>query len=257
MRAIDDEANRKYRAPALEKGLDVLELLAAHGRPMTPSQMSVELGRSVSELFRMIQVLEFRRYIELTPDGYRMTNRLFSLGLTQAPAKSLLQAALPAMQDLAERTIQSCHLVVPTDDQIVVVARVEGPGDLGYSVRVGYRRNLIDATSGLIFYGCASEKRRAELRNRLGAANSKARLAKYISAAEVAGVAGHVARASDFVEGVTDLAAPITSDDGVIATLITPFIQRKPQVCGLDEALALLRETAARISADMGDVVRI
>ena len=41
---------------------------------MTPSQMSVELGRSVSELFRMIQVLEFRRYIEATPEGYRLTD---------------------------------------------------------------------------------------------------------------------------------------------------------------------------------------
>ena len=45
--------DRKYRAPALEKGLDVLELLSAHGTPMTPSQMSSVLGRSVSELFRL------------------------------------------------------------------------------------------------------------------------------------------------------------------------------------------------------------
>ena len=118
--------DRKYRAPALEKGLDVLELLSAQGQAMTPSQMSVTLGRSVSELFRMIQVLEFRRYIEATPDGYRLTNRLFSLGMAQAPTKSLVEAALPVMRDLAARTVQSCHLVVPTEDQIVVIARIEG-----------------------------------------------------------------------------------------------------------------------------------
>jgi hypothetical protein len=41
----DDADDRKYRAPALEKGLDVLELLAAHGPVLTPSQMSSELGR--------------------------------------------------------------------------------------------------------------------------------------------------------------------------------------------------------------------
>ena len=73
MTAVDDAEDRKYRAPALEKGLDVLELLSAHGEPLTPSQMSATLGRSVSELFRMIQVLEFRGYIEQSSGGYRLT----------------------------------------------------------------------------------------------------------------------------------------------------------------------------------------
>ena len=144
----DDTDDRKYRAPALEKGLDVLELLATNAVPMTPSQMSTDLGRSVSELFRMIQVLEFRGYIELTPAGYRLSNRLFALGMAQAPVKSLTEAALPHMRDLSAATVQSCHLVVPTEAQIVVVARIEGPGDLSYSVRLGYRRNIIDASSG-------------------------------------------------------------------------------------------------------------
>ncbi len=77
----DTADGRKYRAPALEKGLDVLELLWSHGEPMTPSQMSATLGRSISELFRMIQVLEFRGYIEQSSGGYRLTNRLFTLGM--------------------------------------------------------------------------------------------------------------------------------------------------------------------------------
>lgn len=252
--SLEDDADRKYRAPALEKGLDVLELLSSHGRPMTPSQMSAELGRSVSELFRMIQVLEFRRYIEATADGYRLTNRLFSLGMAQAPAKSLVEAALPVMRDLADLTIQSCHLVVPTHDQIVVIARIEGPGDLGYSVRLGYRRNIIDASSGLIFYGCASAKRRADLRALLEPLFGKARVDAYVASAEAAGDQGYVRRASDFVEGVTDLVAPIMGADGVIATLITPFIQRKPPVCDLDEALTHLRAAANLISADMAAI---
>ncbi|HEX8471826.1 MAG TPA: helix-turn-helix domain-containing protein, partial [Brevundimonas sp.] len=100
----DQDDERKYRAPALEKGLDVLELLSAEGEAMTPSQMSITLGRSVSELFRMIQVLEFRGYIEQSSDGYRLTNRLFSLGMTQAPIKSLVDVAMPAMRDLTFAT---------------------------------------------------------------------------------------------------------------------------------------------------------
>lgn len=246
--------DRKYRAPALEKGLDVLELLAANGGAMTPSQMSSELNRSVSELFRMIQVLEFRRYIELTPAGYCLSNRLFVLGMAQAPVKSLTEAALPYMRDLSAVTIQSCHLVVQTDEQIVVVARIEGPGDLGYSVRLGYRRNIIDASSGLMFYGCASEQGRSRLRTRLLALHGKARVADYVARAEIAGAQGYVRRESDFVKGVTDLVAPIIGADGIIATLITPFIQRTPPVCDADTALTHLRSAARAISAEMASV---
>lgn len=50
--------------------------------------------------------------------------------MTQAPIKSLVDVAMPAMRDLAPSTAQSCHLVVPSGDQIVVIARIESPGDL-------------------------------------------------------------------------------------------------------------------------------
>jgi DNA-binding IclR family transcriptional regulator len=246
------EAERKYRAPALEKGLDVLELLAARGEPMTPSQMSVALGRSVSELFRMIQVLEFRGYIEQSGGTYSLSNRLFTLGLARAPTRTLTELALPQMKALAQDVTQSCHLVVPTDDQIVVIARVEAPGDLGYSVRVGYRRNLIEATSGLLFYGLAGPVARAALHARLEAAFGVQRVRRFAAAAAAAGAAGHAVRPSDFVRGVTDLAAPILGPDGIEATLIIPYIDRTPPTPPAEAVLQRMLEVTAALSDDLG-----
>ena len=70
----DSESDKtaKYRAPALEKGLDVLELLASAKAPLTLSQISTRLDRSVSELFRMVQVLEARGYVGPAPRGGRV-----------------------------------------------------------------------------------------------------------------------------------------------------------------------------------------
>lgn len=250
----DQTDDRKYRAPALEKGLDVLELLSSHGEAMTPSQMSVTLGRSVSELFRMIQVLEFRGYIEQSSDGYRLTNRLFTLGMTQAPIKSLVDVAMPAMRDLASSTMQSCHLVVPSGDQIVVIARIESPGDLGYSVRIGYRRSILHATSGLMFYSRANERARAQLNETLAAQFDRSEVEAFAQRALAMTQGDYVERASDFVKGVTDLVAPIMGSDDVIATLITPFIEQAPMACTKDEATTLLVRTAAIISDQMSAV---
>lgn len=250
----DQTDDRKYRAPALEKGLDVLELLSAQGEAMTPSQMSATLGRSVSELFRMIQVLEFRGYIEQSSDGYRLTNRLFTLGMTQAPIKSLVDVAMPAMRDLASSTMQSCHLVVPSGDQIVVIARIESPGDLGYSVRIGYRRSILDATSGLMFYSRANERARNHLHENLVALFGDSAVADFAARAHAMTQGAHVERDSDFVKGVTDLVAPIIGSDGIIATLITPFIEQAPLVCTKAEAATLLVHAASVISDQMSAV---
>ena len=249
--AADD---RKYRAPALEKGLDVLELLSAQGEPMTPSHMSATLGRSVSELFRMIQVLEFRGYIEQSSDGYRLTNRLFTLGMTQAPIKSLVDVAMPAMRDLASSTMQSCHLVVPSGDQIVVIARIESPGDLGYSVRIGYRRSILHATSGLMFYSRANARAQKQLYDTLATQFGQPAVEAFVERSQAMTQGPHVERASDFVKGVTDLVAPVMGSDGVIATLITPFIEQAPLTCTKDEAAALLVRAAEAISDQMGAV---
>ena len=43
------EADSRYRAPALEKGLDILELLAAESVPMTLTRIVNRLGRSHGE----------------------------------------------------------------------------------------------------------------------------------------------------------------------------------------------------------------
>lgn len=250
----DAADGRKYRAPALEKGLDVLELLSAQGEPMTPSQMSVTLGRSVSELFRMIQVLEFRGYIEQSTDGYRLTNRLFTLGMTQAPIKSLVDVAMPAMRDLASSTLQSCHLVVPSGDQIVVIARIESPGDLGYSVRIGYRRSILHATSGLMFYSRANARAQKQLHDTLAAQFGQPAVEAFAERSQAMTQGPYVERASDFVKGVTDLVAPVMGSDGVIATLITPFIEQVPLTCTKEEAAALLVRAAEAISDQMGAV---
>ena len=84
--------------------------------------------------------------------------------------------------------------------------------------------------------------------------HGKAPVSEYVTRAKAAGAQGFVRRESDFVKGVTDLVAPIMGADGIIATLITPYIQRTKPVCEADEALAHLRSAAQAISDEMAAV---
>jgi DNA-binding IclR family transcriptional regulator len=150
--------------------------------------------------------------------------------------------------------MQSCHLVVPSGDQIVVIARIESPGDLGYSVRIGYRRSILHATSGLMFYSRSNERARMQLHSTLVGLFGKSAVEEFAKRSQAMTQGDYVERDSDFVKGVTDLVAPIMGSDGVIATLITPFIEQAPMACNKDEAAALLVRAAGVISDQMGAV---
>jgi DNA-binding IclR family transcriptional regulator len=246
----------RYRAPALEKGLDVIELLAAEKTPLNLSAISQRLGRSSGELFRMLQVLEFKGFITTAESGsgYVLTNKLFALAMAQAPVRSLVETALPIMRKLAQDIGQSCHVTVASEDQIVVVTRVERPGDLGFSVRIGYRREIVRATSGLVLFAYQTDEVRRTWLKRCRLKGEAADA--FEERANVVRERGHHEAASDFVRGIVDLAAPILRGDTAVAALICPFVHCNPLVMEMPQAVECVRAAARQISAEIvhGDI---
>ena len=73
--------SRSYRAPALEKGLEILEHLAECNQPMSRTEIAKGLGRAPTELFRMLTCLEQRGYVLRDQDSgkYRLSLRLYEM----------------------------------------------------------------------------------------------------------------------------------------------------------------------------------
>ncbi|WP_217705803.1 IclR family transcriptional regulator [Peristeroidobacter soli] len=240
---------RKYSAPALEKGLDILELLAARSTPLTMSQMATELGRSLGELFRMVEALIRRGYIAPADDGegLELTNKLFALALARAPARNLLEQALPEMRKLTRAIGQSCHLAVASEEQMVVIARIEAPGNEGYSVRVGNRRPLVASASGLVLYAFQPQTIRAEWRARLARSVSGKAWKAFEERAASARTKKHVRADSDVTRHIVDLSAPVMSGDEVAAALTCPYIET-PKALSIKDTIVAIRRAAAEIS---------
>ncbi|WP_347266589.1 helix-turn-helix domain-containing protein [Paracoccus sp. (in: a-proteobacteria)] len=59
----EDAAAHRYRAPALDKGLDILEVLAEQARDLTRAEIVRELGLSPSQIYRMLERLVARGYV--------------------------------------------------------------------------------------------------------------------------------------------------------------------------------------------------
>ncbi len=244
-------STRKYRAPALQKGLEILELLAPSPTPMPTVDISAALGRSVSEIFRMIQVLEESGYIARSGEGYRVTNRLFALGMAQPPIRDLLSHALPVMRELAARTRQSCHLAMTSGSEMVVVANVEAPGLLGFAIRMGYRRPLIHSASGHVLMAFQTESGREE--SLLATKNAKLAFDRDALTGLLTTVkdAGFIAMPSPMLTAITDLSVPVVQNGVALAALTVPFVDGPGATLGKDEALQVLKEATGKIAAGL------
>lgn len=143
-----DEGAKEYAAPALDKGLDILELLCRAEAPLTQKQIAAQLGRTVGELYRMVASLVARNYIGQVGDSYYVTTKLFELSQINPPTHRLLQEAIPVMQKLAGETEQSCHLTVYGQGRQIVIAKVDSPSAMGYSIRLGAELDVIISASG-------------------------------------------------------------------------------------------------------------
>lgn len=241
---------QRYRAPALDKGLDILELLASKPRPLSVNEISEGIGRSRSEIFRMLQVLEERKYLVKNPGdtGYALTNRLFMLGMQQPRIRNITEIALPAMRRLAEETLQPCHLVVSSDEQIVVIAQVDAPSDLGLVVRVGHRRPLTHSASGLVWFAFQDPQVQKQCLERLDADSVTYQRRRFLKDAELVRKQGYAKQPSEAVVGVVDLSAPIRQYNHVAYVLTVPIIERKPMPIGIDSVVKLLCASADGIS---------
>jgi DNA-binding IclR family transcriptional regulator len=214
------------------------------------SQISASLDRSLSELFRMVQILQYRGYVQPSRDGEGLvlTDKLFTLGMTRAPTRSLLEAALPVMRRLAQAIGQSCHLVIASGDQIVVVARVETPGELGFSLRLGYRRPFVLSTAGLVFYGFATSDVQNSLRERLQNTVEPDVWSEFTSQALLARTEGYVRSPNRLVKQILDFSSPIIAGDVVVATLVVPYVETSI-ASPVDETVARLKAATMEIGA--------
>lgn len=223
------EAKQRYRAPALEKGLDILELLADSPLPLSQLELAQKLGRSQNEFFRMLCCLEERGYVrrQSASGPYRLTLRLYELGHKQNAVSLLRNAARQPMEKLSEEVGQACHLSVQSGSSVLVLLERMPSRRICLAVGEGTSLPMIEATSGkLLLSRLPPEDADALLANE--------KTSRKIPAAERKRLVDELKRLRnlDFVlsqsaltEGVEDAAAIVGAlGTDTVAVLVMPFL---------------------------------
>jgi len=248
----EPKSRRDYSAPALERGFDILELLAAVSGGMTITEIAQGLSRSISEVFRVIVVMERRGWLNKDAQGdrYRISYRMLDVAYRGTPAQSLANVAAPVMAELAGTTNQSCHLVIRAETRGLVIHRQEHAGPASFAMRVGAIIDLVTSCSGHVLLAFETEPRLAGViaampeTSRAAAAGLTARLAMVRDR-------GFEMQPSARTAGVTDISVPVFGFGGGIAAALTvPYLIMidGSQTTDLNETRALLVTAGERIS---------
>jgi DNA-binding IclR family transcriptional regulator len=147
-----------YAIPALEKGLDVLELLSQARHALGLNEIAATLHRSRQELFRVVTCLSMRGYLLRDATGeYRLSSKMLEVGSRHMAQQLLISLAMPAMEALAEATGESCQLLLIGRERLLVVATAAGPAHLQLDVKVGSSIELYNSVVGWIVLAFASQ----------------------------------------------------------------------------------------------------
>ncbi len=247
-----DELDR-YRAPALDKGLDILELLAGEEEGLSQAEIAKALGRTPNEQYRMLERLVRRGYVARNAsDRYELTLKLFGLAHFHRPIRRLVSQATPLMRALSVRMMQSNHLAVYDRAAVTVIAQMDAPGYWGLAIRVGARVDLFNTGSGHVLLAFQSEEARAMMiAQQEGAVEEQPRPKDLEERLAQIRQRGYEVAQSQQTAGVCNLSAPVLGGDGAaLAALTCPYIAplNRPNVPDIAESLAMLQEAASALS---------
>ena len=230
----------EYSAPAIDKALDILEVLADSSGLMSQLEIAKAVDRSPGQIFRPLMRLEKRGYIfrEKQSGLYQLSMRIFDLAHRQEPLRSLLTAAVPVMRDLAAEVGQSCNLGILDTEQVRIVAQVESSADFGFRVRVGALFDLAHTATGNVLaafsagtYDGIDEDLLASIRTD-----------------------GGLVLPDSAQPGITDVVVPILRSNGqdAVAALTVPYISTSYSSSGVDVVRVTALQAAHEIQVALG-----
>ena len=248
-------ARKHYAAPALDKGLDILELFAIESDGLNASEIARRLGRTVGEIFRMLVRLEQRGYVCQTPpdDRYYRTLKLFEVSQRHKPLRRLVSEARPLLERVAHKTGQSCHLAMLSNGEVVVIAQVDGPGPMGFSVRLGARIDLLNTASGHTILAFQRDERRSRslaIWQHQSGKKIPRNLERHLTRIRRR---GNEELGSHQVRGVIDIGFPVLDQHGeAIAAMTVPFLPQLGSPIGPAQVKDALRSASRELSSIIG-----
>lgn len=236
-----DKTEDRYLVPGLARGMAVLLAFSPARQSLSLAELAASLGTTRSALFRITYTLTTLGFLvqDASRQRFSLGPAVLRLGVGYLAARSLVEAALPLLEGLRDRTGWSAQLGVLEGRALVYLLRLPVPGRLSI-VHEGSRLPAHATSMGrVLLAGLDAAALTALYREEPPPGGMAALLRR----ARQDGLRGHVQHLGSFEQGIASLAAPVRDAGGVVAalSLTAPLEQAgtPPLSAVLDAARAL------------------
>ena len=255
------DAAGRYTLRSISRAIDALEILAASDTSLGASDLARELGASKSTAFAILQTLEERNLVSSSGEGFQ---RRYALGLGLArlghravSRMSLLDAAMPHLEQLTKTTKLSSRVATMSQGIAVVLGQVDGPNLIRFDLNMGGRERLHCTGIGKAILGRYTDAEVVDLAEQTGLPRRTAHTITSIDALlrDIAAVRerGFSVDDEEDADGVLCIGAPLIDHTGACAGGISvtgmKINQSRERVMRLGD---VVMSTAAAISRQMG-----
>jgi len=112
---------------SLEWALNILEVLAQEGAPMTVTELSEKVGLKISTVHRLLTTLGHRGYVTQDPESskYRLGLKMLEMGNAALYHSDIRTVARPYLEEIVERCNETANLAVLDGSDVVYIDQVE------------------------------------------------------------------------------------------------------------------------------------
>ena len=207
-----------YHVPALERALDVIDLIASHESDLSFSEILHSLNIPRPSLVRILKILADRGLITKTEDKglYRLGMKLIYLGNRLESKLKLKSVAMPFMQELASKTGKTIELSTLDRDQLILIDQIEGNEGVRLFSRIGSAYPYFHAlAAGKIYLAHMEEESTAAFLSETQLVkytdNSTTDLDAYLQELKRVRKQGYATDYREYLQGVNAVAALIRS----------------------------------------------
>lgn len=130
-----------YFVPGLQRGLHVLEVIAAARQPLGATEIARQIGVTRSSAYRLIYTLRHMGFLENTRDGRSVTlgPRVLNIGFAYLASMDIIEVARPDLELLRDRTNVSAHLSIRDAGEMLYLICIQTRSGFLSTINVGAR----------------------------------------------------------------------------------------------------------------------
>ncbi|MDC1106964.1 IclR family transcriptional regulator [Prolixibacteraceae bacterium] len=253
------EKTTNYKVPNLDRGLEIMELLATNSSGLSIQEIKNQLNLSQTTVFRITQSLLQSGYLGRNEESkqFYLTRKMLSVGFSSINEHDLLDVSLPQMRELRDEVKETVFLGIMGDGEGIFIEQALGTHPFKFMLTPGERFLYHCSAPGKVMLAFLPEKERLAMIDKIDfkAFNKNTITSKpsFLEELELIRKCGYALDREEQLQGVVCVGAPIFDYQGLpIASIWTSGPLERMNSSNWCEYGVIITKYAEKISSDMG-----